>query len=145
MICRSIVGEMRRLAVEGIYETQVPLEFRAIVQLGNVCSVDRDAARKFRQVTNSFDLGQLNPANLTSKYLDLSLFSRVFLYQHKSWSKVYIGLLFFSTCKGVIYIVDTVRTNQMPANLTSIFNYQRNERWFGSCSRRSTFPFYLIH
>ena len=42
--------------MEGIYETQVPLEFRSLVQLGCVCVVDRS---QVKQQTDSFKLDQL--------------------------------------------------------------------------------------
>jgi len=126
----SIAAEVSNPLVEGIYETQVPLDFRAIVQLGCVCSVDRQAARKMREVTDTFDLAQLNFCNITPDfpYMDFSVLKYAFLYQHKSGNKNYIALILPASSRGTIYVVDTVRSNQMPPNLTALYNQYRNER-----------------
>lgn len=45
--------------VEGIYETQISLETRAILTLGCVCAVDRKAYPYLRDGTEYFQLEQL--------------------------------------------------------------------------------------
>lgn len=50
---------MSRPEIEGIYETQMSLEFRAILQLGCVCTVDPKAARTMADGADTFALDQL--------------------------------------------------------------------------------------
>lgn len=45
--------------IEGIYETQMSLEFRAILQLGCICKVDPKAARTMTDGADTFTLDQL--------------------------------------------------------------------------------------
>lgn len=40
------MGELSAPEIEGIYETQMSLEFKALVQLGCVCTIDRQEAKK---------------------------------------------------------------------------------------------------
>ena len=46
--------------IEGIYETQMTLEFRAIMTLGCVCRVDKNEKNNLRENTDVFNLEQLN-------------------------------------------------------------------------------------
>ena len=41
----EITADLSSPDIEGVYETQVPLEFRALLQLGCVCMVNRQVAR----------------------------------------------------------------------------------------------------
>jgi DNA polymerase epsilon subunit 1 len=45
--------------IEGIYETQMSLEFRALMQLGCICTVDKKAIPDLRDGTDNFNLDQL--------------------------------------------------------------------------------------
>lgn len=50
---------MSKPEIEGIYETQMSLEFRAILQLGCICTVDPKAARTMADGADTFSLDQL--------------------------------------------------------------------------------------
>ena len=41
----EITADLSSPDIEGVYETQVPLEFRALTKLGCVCTVTREFAR----------------------------------------------------------------------------------------------------
>lgn len=43
---RELTSELCAPEIEGIYETQMSLEFRVLVQLGCICTVDPQEARK---------------------------------------------------------------------------------------------------
>ena len=43
--CSELVTQLSTPDIEGVYETQVPLELRAIVALGCVCTVNKKYAR----------------------------------------------------------------------------------------------------
>ena len=64
--------------IEGVYETQVPLDFRAIVTLGCVCSLNKKFSRKV--ITGVSRLG-INPAPCISHTLVLYI----------AWRKIFEG------------------------------------------------------
>ncbi|KAL6341762.1 hypothetical protein AAG906_038006 [Vitis piasezkii] len=72
-------GESRKLAahladpeVEGIYETKVPLEFNAVLQIGCVCKVDKTA--KKRNIQDGWSLSELHMKTTTEcPYLEQSI------------------------------------------------------------------------
>ncbi len=89
----DLVTDLSTPDVEGIYETQVPLQFRALVDLGCLCCVDKKAARQMMSSSSasssadsmdSFELGSLQFKTLASyHYLPDGSFRTVYLYQHK--------------------------------------------------------------
>lgn len=52
--------------MEGIYETQVSLEFRAILELGCVCQVNPET-RDLKDGGDTFNMKQLKPLNIRSQ------------------------------------------------------------------------------
>jgi len=57
---------------QGIYETKVPLEFNAIIQLGCVCKVDKTANK--RSLHEPWNLSELHMKTTTEcVYLEQSL------------------------------------------------------------------------
>lgn len=116
-------------SIDGIYETQMPLLFRAIVQLGCVATVDREAARKMREVGDTFELNQLSFREIKSgfSYMDLSSIKFLYLYHHKCGNKTMVSIFFPPTKRATVFAVDTVRSNQMP-NLNSLYNAVRSDR-----------------
>ena len=58
-LCRELAAELSSPNIEGVYETQVPLQFRALVKLGCVCRVSRQDAKllagRVRNIRRSLD------------------------------------------------------------------------------------------
>lgn len=125
----DLLADLATPAVEGIYETQVPLDFRTLIQIGAICAVDRQAARQMRDTGESFDLKNLNfvPVAPGFPYLDLSVVKYIYIYYHQSGTKSMIGVFVTPASKATIFVVDTVRTNQMP-NMNVLYNLARTER-----------------
>ncbi|XP_052115201.1 DNA polymerase epsilon catalytic subunit A [Arachis duranensis] len=88
--------------VEGIYETKVPLEFNAIVQLGCVCKVDKSA--KQRSLQDSWNLSELHMKTTTEcSYLE-QLISFFYLYHSISEGRaIYVG--YFPASKSITVVV----------------------------------------
>ncbi|KAK4286365.1 hypothetical protein QN277_002926 [Acacia crassicarpa] len=88
--------------IEGIYETKVPLEFNAIVQLGCVCKVDKTA--KKRSLQEPWNLSELHMKTTTEcSYLEQSI---SFLYLYNSISEgraIYVG--YFPASKAISVVV----------------------------------------
>lgn len=70
-ICRELMADLSMPDIEGIYETQVTLEFRTLLKLGCVCAVEREEARKLAasgtRDLNTFFLGQLKMLSLAQQ------------------------------------------------------------------------------
>lgn len=70
-ICRELMADLSMPDIEGIYETQVTLEFRTLLKLGCVCAVEREEARKMAasgtRDLNTFFLGQLKMLSLAQQ------------------------------------------------------------------------------
>lgn len=49
---RELIGELSAPEIEGIYETQMSLEFRVLMQLGCICVVDPQEARRYVRYGN---------------------------------------------------------------------------------------------
>ena len=114
----------------GIYETQVPLDFRVLVQLGCICAVDRTQRHATTGDTDSFNLSQLVFKTLAHHpYLESGIDSLkyLYIYQHKSGNKVMITFFSPPAKKVHFFIIDTVRTNQMP-NLINLYNEERTKK-----------------
>ncbi|KAG9430527.1 DNA polymerase epsilon catalytic subunit A [Apis mellifera carnica] len=56
---QELLEDLSKPEIEGIYETQMSLEFRAILQLGCICTVDPKAARTMADGADTFSLDQL--------------------------------------------------------------------------------------
>lgn len=119
--------------IEGIYETQMTLEFRALIQLGCSCAVQRSEARKIAALPagaqrDTFSLNQLEQkSQIHQPYLkDGGNLRKIFLYHHTipSGKKSIWGLFLSPIGKAIIIVHDTVRTNQVP----SMRNLYQTER-----------------
>lgn len=129
----GMLADLATPDIEGIYETQMSLEFRALLQLGCVCSVQRSVAKEIAAnrafgTLDTFSIEQLESRSLSQQpYLkDSGCLKRLFLYQHSSATgkRQLWGLFIPAIKKGIIIFLDTVRTNQMP----TIKNFYASER-----------------
>lgn len=112
--------------IEGVYETQVPLMFRALVQLGCVCMVNKHAMRDLAgREADTFDLEHLERRSLAQfSYLEPGSVRHMYLYHHSQGHKALFGLFIPSQRKASIFVLDTVRSNQMP-NLSNLYTAER--------------------
>lgn len=129
----GMLADLATPDIEGIYETQMSLEFRALIQLGCICAVQRSvareiAAKKSTTALDNFSIEQLETRPLSQQpYLVAGgNFKRLFLYQHCSSNgkRELWGLFIPVIKKAIIICLDTVRTNQMP----TMKNFYLSER-----------------
>ncbi|KAJ8035463.1 DNA polymerase epsilon catalytic subunit A [Holothuria leucospilota] len=115
--------------IEGVYETQVPLDFRALVNLGCVCQVNRDYARFLAgKELETFDLQQLEFRTVAQfPYLPADSFRRIFFYHHFSGTKMICTLFFSTSSTASVFALDTVRDNNM-GNLSSVYQLERKAK-----------------
>ncbi|XP_065594891.1 DNA polymerase epsilon catalytic subunit A [Cyrtonyx montezumae] len=112
--------------IEGVYETQVPLLLRALIQLGCVCMVSRQLARHLvGREADTFDIEHLEMRSLAQfPYLEPGSIRHIYLYHSSQGSKALFGLFVPVQRKAAVFVLDTVRSNQMP-NLTTMFSAER--------------------
>ncbi|XP_015221455.2 DNA polymerase epsilon catalytic subunit A [Lepisosteus oculatus] len=113
--------------IEGVYETQVPLLFRALVQLGCVCMVNKQLARDLaNREADTFDLDHLEMRSLAQfSYLEPGSVRHIYMYHHSQGHKALFGLFIPSQRKASVFVLDTVRSNQMP-NLGTLYSVERS-------------------
>ena len=76
--------------------------------------------------TDTFDLQWLQFKTLAHyPYLASESFKMLYLYHHKVGNKAMYGLFLPSSKKGLVFVLDTVRSNQMP-NMNTMYNNERN-------------------
>ncbi|KAG5892154.1 hypothetical protein JTB14_026392 [Gonioctena quinquepunctata] len=108
--------------VEGVYETQVTLMFRALVQIGCVCKVLPGASN-----SENFNLEQLDMVSVARQpYLATDSIRHLYFYHHKHLTKPQHMFALFLTPvkKAVVIVVDTVKTNLMP-NMVNLYQAER--------------------
>ncbi|XP_074410293.1 DNA polymerase epsilon catalytic subunit A isoform X1 [Zonotrichia albicollis] len=112
--------------IEGVYETQVPLLFRAVIHLGCVCMVSRQLVRHLAgREAETFNIEHLEMRSLAQfTYLEPGSIRHIYLYHSAQGSKAVLGLFIPSQRKAAVFVLDKVRSNQMP-NLTTLFSVER--------------------
>ncbi|XP_044845964.1 DNA polymerase epsilon catalytic subunit A isoform X2 [Mauremys mutica] len=113
--------------IEGVYETQVPLLLRALIHLGCVCMVSRQLVRHLTgREAETFALEHLEMRSLAQfSYLEPGSIRHIYLYHNAQGSKALLGLFVPSQRKASVFVLDTVRSNQMP-NLTNLYSSERS-------------------
>ncbi|XP_024876270.1 DNA polymerase epsilon catalytic subunit A [Temnothorax curvispinosus] len=125
---RELLEDLSKPEIEGIYETQMSLEFRAILQLGCVCIVDPRAARKMVDGADTFTLDQLEFKSIAFQpYLkQTGSINYIFLYHH--WSsnrqRALWGLFLSASKRSHIFVLDSVASNQLP-NMNTLYTQER--------------------
>lgn len=125
----ELVADLSSPDVEGIYETQVPLDFRAIIKLGCVCKVHRNVAKALcgRDI-ESFNLDQLEFKSLAgNSYLEAANLKQIFFYHAQLENRAVFVLFMAALQKASVFILNTVKSNQMP-NLSNLYTTERNSR-----------------
>ncbi|XP_045502598.1 DNA polymerase epsilon catalytic subunit 1 [Colias croceus] len=135
---QELMSELSAPEIEGIYETQMSLEFRVLVQLGCICTVDQQEARRLIQFgsnnMDSFTLSQLQFKSVAHQpYLqkqdDVSPIKHIFLYQHSApnSSRSMWSLVLGPIKRAYIFVLDTVKTNQVP-NMNTLYSAERTAK-----------------
>uniref|UniRef100_A0AC11CBA7 DNA polymerase epsilon, catalytic subunit n=1 Tax=Ovis aries TaxID=9940 RepID=A0AC11CBA7_SHEEP len=96
---------------------QVPLVFRALVQLGCVCVVNKQLVRHLSGwEAETFTLEHLEMRSLAQfSYLEPGSIRHIYLYHHAQGHKALFGIFVPSQRKAAVFVLDTVRSNQMPS------------------------------
>ncbi|MEJ1281892.1 polymerase (DNA directed) epsilon [Cricetulus griseus] len=123
----EINTELSAPDIEGVYETQVPLLFRALVQLGCVCVVNKQLVRHLSGwEAETFALEHLEMRSLAQfSYLEPGSIRHIYLYHHSQGHKALFGIFIPSQRRASVFVLDTVRSNQMP-NLSALYSAEHS-------------------
>jgi DNA polymerase epsilon subunit 1 len=98
--------------VEGVYESRVPLNFRAVLQLGAVCQLSKVA--KSQGSKEVYALADLEIMTKGNTYLQANSLKRIFLY-HSFSDKIGIwGVFMVEQQKALVVIIDPHQNAQLP-------------------------------
>ncbi|KAF2459389.1 DNA polymeras-like protein epsilon [Lineolata rhizophorae] len=115
-------------SVEGVYEKQIPLSVRAVLELGNICSLnEKQKGVLGKGLEQGFDLSALRRVTPQEQYLSNTSLKYLFLYHVSAGDRQVFAL--FSTTRDQAHIVVLNRSREarsMP-NVDKIYreNYLR--------------------
>ncbi|RFU26627.1 hypothetical protein B7463_g9716, partial [Scytalidium lignicola] len=111
-------------SVEGVYERQVPLNIRAVLQLGSLCTFDETQPGVLgKGLEHGFDLSGLIRAESKQPYLSQSSLAYLYLYHVVAGDRQIFAL--FSTTREqahVIILQKTKGSEQDIPNISKIYN-----------------------
>ncbi|KAF2018505.1 DUF1744-domain-containing protein [Aaosphaeria arxii CBS 175.79] len=116
---QTYVQESKRLAalfnhpsVEGVYETQVPLNLRAVLELGSMCTFDETQKGVLgKGLEQGFDLSSLQRVPTQTPYLSGASISYMYLYHVSSGDRNIYALM--STSREGAHMIIQNRTSDM--------------------------------
>src|SRR3569833_2102848 len=111
-------------SVEGVYEKEVPLNVRALLQLGNLCTIDETQRGVLgRVLEHGFDLPSLRRPAKAKTYLDSASMAYIYL-SHISAGKKQIFGLFSSTADyaHVVILHKNKDNGQDLPNITRLYS-----------------------
>ncbi|KAJ3012895.1 DNA polymerase epsilon catalytic subunit [Thoreauomyces humboldtii] len=112
-------------SIEGMYETQVPLLFRALIKLGCVAGVDRNRMLNGRALEDGFELNEVihKPIDSHNRYLRKELrMNFLYLFQATSGSRQIMGLFSTAAKRAWLFIVDPARNKDAVPNLRRLYS-----------------------
>ena len=127
---QTYVDESKKIAslfshpsVEGVYEQQIPLNLRAILELGNICTFDESQKGILGEgLTKGFKLSALRKIPAQEPYLSESPISYIYLYHVSSGERNIYAL--FSTLRNEAHVIiqNKSKDAQGMPNMDRIYN-----------------------
>ncbi|AEO59723.1 hypothetical protein MYCTH_2139989 [Thermothelomyces thermophilus ATCC 42464] len=106
-------------SVEGVYEKQLPLNLRAVLQLGNRCTVDQSQPGVLgKGLDHGFDLSSLTRPTKPNPYLEGARMSYIYLSHISAGERQIFGL--FSTTSDKAYVIIQQRSKDGGQDLPNI-------------------------
>ncbi|KAL7311155.1 DNA polymerase epsilon catalytic subunit [Mucor circinelloides] len=109
---------------EGVYETQVPLLARAILQLGATCQYSKQKGGPTRKMDDQFTLQDLmQRSEMTNHYIsDPKQFNYIFLFHAHSDSRHFFTLVGATIPVAQVFIVGLSKKNQQMPNISRLYS-----------------------
>ncbi|KYK54847.1 DNA polymerase epsilon [Drechmeria coniospora] len=106
-------------SVEGVYEKQVPLNVRAVLQLGNLCTIDEQQQGVLgKGLEAGFDLSGLKRPTKTRTYLESSPLAYIYISHITAGERQIFGI--FSTTSDRAHVVILQRSRDSGQDLPNI-------------------------
>ncbi|KAL9483996.1 hypothetical protein ACSS6W_002785 [Trichoderma asperelloides] len=106
-------------SVEGVYEKQVPLNIRAVLRLGNLCTIDEEQEAVLgKGLEQGFDLMGLKRPVKTRTYLESSPLAYIYISHITAGDRQIFGL--FSTTSDQAYVVILQKGRDSGSDLPNI-------------------------
>lgn len=111
-------------SVEGVYEKQIPLNIRAVLRLGNLCTVDEEQhAVLGKGLEQGFDLGGLKRPAKTRTYLDSSPLAYIYVSHITAGDRQIFGIFSTTSDKANVIILQKNRdSGQDLPNITRMYS-----------------------
>jgi len=123
----DIMTDLSNPNIEGVYEMNVPLDFRLLITLGCICSLRKEHYRT-NILSNLYQFDELEFLSLSEQtYLQSGTLQCIYLYIHQDNVKLFIGLFIPNNCRVFIGILDSIRENHMP-NLNKLLKNECEKR-----------------
>jgi DNA polymerase epsilon subunit 1 len=123
----DIMTDLSNPNIEGVYEMNVPLDFRLLVTLGCICSLRKEQYRT-NILSNLYQFDELEFLSLSEQtYLQAGTLQCIYLYIHQDNGKLFIALFIPNNCRVFIGILDSIRENHMP-NLNKLLKNECEKR-----------------
>ncbi|KAI8349205.1 hypothetical protein EDC96DRAFT_308837 [Choanephora cucurbitarum] len=108
---------------EGVYETQVPLLIRAILQLGATCQFDRTNSSANRRIDDQFNLYDLmQRTDLSKNYIsNPGAFNYLYLFHAHSDNRHFFALVGSTLPTSYVFIVGLSKKNQQVPNISRLY------------------------
>ncbi|KAI8587396.1 hypothetical protein BDZ88DRAFT_240684 [Geranomyces variabilis] len=116
--------------IEGVYEEQVPLLFRALIKLGCVAGVDRKRMLSGRGLEDGFELDEVVHKAIDGQNQYLAVTTRLhylYLFHAASGNRQVLGLFSTALGRAWLFIVDPARNRDGVPNIKRMFGEQLNE------------------
>ncbi|KAJ3022675.1 UNVERIFIED_CONTAM: DNA polymerase epsilon catalytic subunit [Siphonaria sp. JEL0065] len=115
--------------VEGVYETQIPLLFRGLINLGCSASVNSARVQTGRGLEAGFELEDLKHLSFSKvPYLKDANLKVLYLYHAGKGSKHIYGLFSSVSEKAQVFFVDAARNRTAVPNLNRVYSDRRAEK-----------------
>ncbi|KAI8979603.1 hypothetical protein BDF20DRAFT_870600 [Mycotypha africana] len=126
---RKFANIFNHPTTEGVYETQVPLLVRAILQLGTSCQYVRRKDAPTRRLEDQFVLDELSQRpELVNQYMcNPKLFGYIYLYHSQIGNRHFFTLMGGSIPTGQVFIVGLSKSNQQVPNISRIYKERYQE------------------
>ena len=109
-------------SVEGVYESQVPLDVKALLSLGSTCTFDESQRGVLgRGITHGFDLSALQHVAPKQPYLTQSPLSYLYLYHVIAGERQVFALFSTTRNEAHIIVLNKSRADQGMPNVDKIY------------------------
>ncbi|KAJ3294019.1 DNA polymerase epsilon catalytic subunit [Borealophlyctis nickersoniae] len=115
--------------IEGVYETQVPLLFQALVRLGCIATVNPNRVTSGRGLDDAFELKELQhkEADARHPYLKDSNLHWLYLFHANTGNRHVVGLFSTAAKKAWICVVDPAGDKDSVPNLRQMYSKAKSD------------------